>query len=112
MVTELLAYTTLIRLKLEHATLVCNPHQKYLIDSLELVQNRATGFILKTYSLVSVTQVKYFVGSLALNQRRQDNISPPTRIIPQHDHPNNAHIPFAKSNLLKFSPFALAMIDR
>lgn len=62
--TKLLAYTTLIRLKLEHATVVSNPHQKYPIDGL--VQNRATGFILKTYSLVSVTQLKYFVDSLAL----------------------------------------------
>ena len=37
------AYTTLARPILEYANVVWDPHQQYLIDSIEMVQWRAAG---------------------------------------------------------------------
>ena len=40
-----IAYTTLVRLILEYANVVWDPHQQYLIDNIEMVQWRAARWV-------------------------------------------------------------------
>lgn len=45
-----LANETYVRPKLEYASAICSPHQLYLVDLIEAIQNRAARFIMSLYS--------------------------------------------------------------
>lgn len=66
-----LSYLTLVRPQLEYACSIWSPHQKYLIDSLERIQNRASRFIANNYSPhSSISQIKQELSLPLLNIRR------------------------------------------
>lgn len=66
-----LTYETIVRPQLEYASPVWSPHQIYLTNKLESVQNRAARFITSNYSPhSSITQIKHDIPLVPLNVRR------------------------------------------
>lgn len=65
-------YLTNIRPILEYASEVWDPHQQYLINNIELIQNRAARFVLNAYSRgQSVTAMKRELNWQPLLNRRK-----------------------------------------
>lgn len=71
-ITRKLAYQTFVRPQLEYASSIWSPHQAYLIDLLESVQNRAARFIARDYNRYSsVTNMKASLSLPSLELRRK-----------------------------------------
>lgn len=65
------AYQTFVRPQLEYASSIWSPHQQYLIDKLESIQNRAARFITSKYSRhSSISQIKRDISLTNLDSRR------------------------------------------
>lgn len=66
------AYFSLVRPILEYASVAWDPHQEYLIQKLEAIQNRGARFILSNYTWgASVTEMKSSIGLEPLRERRR-----------------------------------------
>ena len=59
------AYSTLVRPTLEYATVVWDPYQQYLINSIEMVQRRAARWVKQEYSIT--TRVTAILNNLKWN---------------------------------------------
>ena len=115
------AYTTLVRSILEYATEVWDPHHKFLIRKIEMVQRRAARWVLSDYRLQSsVTAMIDELGWVTLEQRCRRNrliqlykiingyipgaglpaIYLPQTIITRHYHPSRFILPAANTILI------------
>ena len=76
--TKYTAYTTLVRPILEYATEVWDPHHKFLIHKIEMVQRHAARWVLSDYRFQSsITAMIDELGWVTLKQRcKKEQIDP------------------------------------
>ena len=130
--TKSTAYTTLVRPILEYATEVWDPHHKFHIRKIEMVQRRAARWVLSDYRFQSsVTAMIDELGWVTLEQRRRRNrliqlykiingytlgaelpaIYLPQMIITRHYHPSHFILPAANTNNYQASFFYRTVKD-
>ena len=130
--TKSTAYTTLVRSILEYATEVWDPHHKFLIRKIEMVQRRAARWVLSDYRLQSsVTAMIDELGWVTLEQRCRRNrliqlykiingytpgaelpaIYLPQTIITRHYHPSRFILPAANTTNYQASFFYRTVKD-
>lgn len=120
------AYLTYVRPLLEYACEVWDPHQNYLTQKIEKVQNRALRFVQRNYDWhSSVSQMRNDLGWNTLEKRRKnlrlklfhkifnghtginasDYLSPPSYISERIDHPFKVNEYAYRSDLFGYSFF-------
>lgn len=129
---KMLAYNTLIRSRLEYASVVWDPHTKKDINKLEHVQRQAVRFIYNRYQRLDSPSTLMQNNSIAtLESRRKSNrlkfladlwnrklrLDPSTFLTPlstrptRHYHPFKFTPLFARTNTYKYSFFPRTISD-
>lgn len=121
--TKLIAYTSIVRSKVEYSAIIWDPYQSYLTKKLESLQNKSARFISGQYTPhSSITLIKSNLGLQLLETRRKisrliffhklyhnpnhftvSRIKPAQHISLRIDHPNKVQPEFSRTDLLRLS---------
>ena len=125
------AYTSLVRPHIEYACSVWDPHQKNLINKIEMVQRRAARFVMNDYNSTSSVsamlkeldwsslQNRRTASRLSILHRAREGILPlpvenlllPLQRPSRHSHQNSYQILSVNKNCYKYSFWPKTIID-
>ena len=125
------AYLALVRPRLEYSNSIWDPHQKELINKIEMVQKRAARFVTNTYDRsTSITAVikelewdtlqnRRITNRLKILQKARqgllalpvDQLLQPTRRQSRHSHPDSYQLISCNKNVYKYSYFPKTVTD-